>query len=284
MCRRRRRAGLRRRGRPAKRRLASAPIAADLRTGTDSPVSRDSSSIKSCDLTRVASAATRSPSPMTMTSPRTTSRPAICNLSPSRTTKARGLARLRSASNTLSLRDSWTIVITTESDAKTSSKNRLDAVAQQQINHAAGDQQREHRLTHHFEENSQHPALLGRRQLVVAVRLEPSRGGRALSPMDGSAPFIAGHRPSAVGSAPATRDATRRSIPAAAAIRCSRADRLRAHSTPRSCRHGSRSRASRSPTRARCPPCAHASSCGKTDRKYPRFRIPEPPFRSPAPI
>ena len=95
----------------------------NLRTATDSPVSSDSSTNKSCDDNKVASAATRSPSVTIIISPRTTSRPAMCTRKPSRMTKARGLAKLRSASNTFSLRDSCTMVIATDKHANTN-KNR----------------------------------------------------------------------------------------------------------------------------------------------------------------
>ena len=67
----------------------------------------------------VASATTRSPSVMTIKSPMTTSRPAICILLPSRTTSACGLAKLRNASKTFSLRDSCTIVIAIDKQANT---------------------------------------------------------------------------------------------------------------------------------------------------------------------
>ena len=68
-----------------------------LRTGTDSPVSSDSSTDRLMPRRRTASAGTRSPSARTIRSPRTTSRPAIRRWAPPRTTSARGLERSRSA-------------------------------------------------------------------------------------------------------------------------------------------------------------------------------------------
>ena len=95
---------------------------ASLRTGTDSPVSSDSSSSRSSHCTTVASAATRSPSESTIRSPRTTSRPAMRTRSPSRITSARGLVRSRSDSSTRSVRASCTMVMRMEIDANTMSR------------------------------------------------------------------------------------------------------------------------------------------------------------------
>ena len=96
-------------------RLEGAPgAAAILRTGTDSPVSRDSSVWRSWLSTSTASAGTRSPSASTIKSPRTTSRPAMRLRSPSRMTRARGLVRSRSASRTRSVRLSCTTVMATD--------------------------------------------------------------------------------------------------------------------------------------------------------------------------
>ncbi len=94
-----------------------------LRTGTDSPVSSDSSSSRSSHCTTVASAATRSPSESTIRSPRTTSRPAMRMRPPSRITSARGLVRSRSDSSTRSVRASCTMVTAMEKDANTSSSS-----------------------------------------------------------------------------------------------------------------------------------------------------------------
>ena len=91
-----------------------------LRTGTDSPVSNDSSVCRSLHSTSTASAGTRSPSASTIRSPRTTSLPAMRTRSPSRITRARGLVRSRRASSTCSVRVSCTTVIATDSDANTS--------------------------------------------------------------------------------------------------------------------------------------------------------------------
>ena len=102
---------------------SGASAAAVLRTATDSPVSSDSSTIRSSQASTLASAATRSPSPSTMRSPRTTSRPGMRSRWPPRITSARGLVRSRSASSTRSLRFSWTIAIATEIDANASNSN-----------------------------------------------------------------------------------------------------------------------------------------------------------------
>jgi len=77
---------------------------AALRTGTDSPVSSDSSVSRAWAESSTPSAATRSPSPISSRSPRTTSRPGMRRRSPPRSTKARGLARSRRASSTRSVR------------------------------------------------------------------------------------------------------------------------------------------------------------------------------------
>ena len=81
--------------------------AARLRTGTDSPVSSDSSTDRSLASSTRASAGTRSPSRNSTRSPGTTSRPAMRTCCPSRTTSARGLDRSRRASSARSLLRSW---------------------------------------------------------------------------------------------------------------------------------------------------------------------------------
>ena len=80
-------------------------------TGSDSPVSSDSSSIRSFAATSRASAGTRSPSSSRIRSPRTTSAPAIRVRTPSRTTTALGLDRSRNASSARSERRSCRTVI-----------------------------------------------------------------------------------------------------------------------------------------------------------------------------
>ena len=70
----------------------------NLRTGTDSPVSKDSSAVRLVQDRRTASAGTRSPSARIAMSPRTTSRPAMRFFSPSRITEALGLDKSRKAS------------------------------------------------------------------------------------------------------------------------------------------------------------------------------------------
>jgi hypothetical protein len=92
---------------PPGRCRASPASPAALRTGTDSPVRRDSSADRLTPQRTTASAGTLSPSASIMRSPVTTSRPAILRLSPSRMTRARGLDRSRSASSVFSVFCSW---------------------------------------------------------------------------------------------------------------------------------------------------------------------------------
>ncbi len=80
---------------------------ARLRTGTDSPVSSDSSTVRLVVSTRTASAGTRSPSTSMTRSPQTTSRPGIRFRLPPRMTSARGLERSRSASRARSAFRCW---------------------------------------------------------------------------------------------------------------------------------------------------------------------------------
>lgn len=75
----------------------SSPGEAERRTGTDSPVSMDSSSIMSSASRMRASAGTRSPSATSIVSPTTNSRAATHRIWPSRSTHARGLLRSRNA-------------------------------------------------------------------------------------------------------------------------------------------------------------------------------------------
>jgi hypothetical protein len=95
-------------------------------TGSDSPVSSDSSTMKSLTATSWASAGTRSPSASSSRSPRTTAAPAMRCATPSRTTVARGLDKSRSASSARSVLRCCTIVIArmTRTDAASTSASR----------------------------------------------------------------------------------------------------------------------------------------------------------------
>ena len=84
---------------PPGRSSVSWPPAERLRTGTDSPVSSDSSAARFCAWRSTPSAGTRSPSATKTMSPRTTSRLAMRFRTPSRRTSARGLDRSRSAAS-----------------------------------------------------------------------------------------------------------------------------------------------------------------------------------------
>ena len=90
-------------------------------TGSDSPLSSDSSSCRSLACSRRASAGTRSPSASSMRSPQTSSLPATRRRSPSRQTNARGLLRSCKASSTRSVRRSCTRVMVTMTPRKASS-------------------------------------------------------------------------------------------------------------------------------------------------------------------
>ena len=108
---------------PPGRSRARASAEGTLRTGTDSPVSSDSSVARCSACRSRPSAGTRSPSARTTRSPATTSRPAIRRRWPSRITRARGLERSRSASSACSVRRAWTIVIVMTTNTKPSSIN-----------------------------------------------------------------------------------------------------------------------------------------------------------------
>ena len=88
-------------------------LSACLATGSDSPLSRDSSTRRSLDRISRASAGTRSPSASSMRSPTTSSVPATRCRSPSRHTSARGLVMSCKASSTRSVRRSCTSVMPT---------------------------------------------------------------------------------------------------------------------------------------------------------------------------
>ena len=92
---------------PEYTRLAGlAPVSAEpcLTTGTDSPVSMDSSAVKFDVLSSSISAGTRSPSASSTKSPGTRSLPAMRSCFPSRITRARGQERSLSACSERSVR------------------------------------------------------------------------------------------------------------------------------------------------------------------------------------
>ena len=91
---------------PAFSRLASASPGC-LSTGTDSPVSIDSSTRRPCDWRSTASQARRSPSSTSSRSPTTISWLEMRRTTPPRNTLLRGLARSCSASSTRWVRSSW---------------------------------------------------------------------------------------------------------------------------------------------------------------------------------
>ncbi len=124
---------------------------ARLSTGSDSPVSSDSSAVRSVALISRASAGTRSPSARISRSPRTTSRPAMRLRSPSRSTIARGLERSRSASSARSaLRSCVTVMAITPHD-RGAQHHCLVHVAKHEVDAGGGDEQQEHRLAQHAE-------------------------------------------------------------------------------------------------------------------------------------
>ncbi len=106
---------------PAAPCAGSADPSGRLRTGTDSPVSSDSSALTSSPATSSASAAMRSPSFTTSRSPTTTSRPAMRWRVPSRTTRACGALRSRSFASMRLERSRWITAIDTDSVAKITS-------------------------------------------------------------------------------------------------------------------------------------------------------------------
>ena len=98
-----------------------APAAARFATGSDSPLSNDSSISRSLASSSRASAGTRSPSTSSRMSPHTTATPAMRSRWPSRQTRARGLVMSCSASSTRSVRRSCTSVMATMTPTKASS-------------------------------------------------------------------------------------------------------------------------------------------------------------------
>ncbi len=106
---------------PPGRVTARVPSQTVLRTGTDSPVSSDSSTARLLASSTTESAGTRSPSAITRMSPGTTSRPAMRVRRPSRTTRARGLLRSRRASSARSVFRSWYSVMPSTTKTKPSS-------------------------------------------------------------------------------------------------------------------------------------------------------------------
>jgi hypothetical protein len=87
---------------------SGATDAVDLSTGTDSPVSSDSSTRNELVATRRRSAGTRTPDSRSTTSPGTSSLEAISVVCPSRTTVAVGLISCIRARTDSSARRSWT--------------------------------------------------------------------------------------------------------------------------------------------------------------------------------
>jgi len=92
-----------------------------LLTGTDSPVSIDSSTDRLADCSSAMSAGTRSPSASSTMSPRTSSRLAILRATPSRSTSACGLDSSRSASSERSVRRCCTKLMPITTNTKPSS-------------------------------------------------------------------------------------------------------------------------------------------------------------------
>ena len=147
-------------------------------TGSDSPVSSDSSSI---ELVRRDAAARRPargrPRASSSRSPRTTSAPAMRSRSPSRTTSARGLDRSRSASSARSA-----LALLHDGDRRSPRRSTRRAPAPRARRRARGrcaaaaDQQQEHRLAHHARRDRQRAAPLGAGQAVRAFRGEARRG------------------------------------------------------------------------------------------------------------
>ena len=93
--------------------------------------------------------------------------------SPSRITSARGLVRSRSASSTRSVRVSCTTVIDDRERREDEQDQRFLQIAEREIDDAAAEQQRQHRLAQDFEDDAQRRAPVGARQLVVALARKP---------------------------------------------------------------------------------------------------------------
>ena len=69
------------------------------------------------------------------------------------------------------MRVSWTTVITTDMVAKHEQDDRFLQVAEHQIDRAAAEQQRQHRLAQDFEDDAQRRALVRAGKLVVPLGL-----------------------------------------------------------------------------------------------------------------
>ena len=149
------------------------PKPATLRTGTDSPVRNDSSTCRSSHSTSAASAGTRSPSESTTMSPRATSRPGIRLRSPSRMTSARGLVRSRERlENALGAR----LLNHRDHDGEVGEDKQdqgLVPVAERKIDGPAGEEQRDHRLAHHLEDDFERSSAVGAGEFVVSFSLQP---------------------------------------------------------------------------------------------------------------
>ena len=153
---------------------AGALCAGALRTGTDSPVSSDSSADTFTPESSTASAGTRSPSESTSRSPRTTSRPGMRRCSPSRITSALGLDRSRSASSARSVLRSWKKLMLTTTRTKPSS------ISASPGRRAAGRSRRRRASSRNIGSRTTLAAMAKRlRGLAEGSSLRPSRARRA---------------------------------------------------------------------------------------------------------
>ena len=139
-------------------------------TGSDSPVSSDSSTIRSLAAASRASAGTRSPSASIIRSPRTTSAPGDA--------QRRAVAnhqRARAGQVAQRLERALGLALLHHGDRhhhhdRGSEHQRLAHVAEQEVDQRAGDEQQEHRLAQDLERDGERAALRRRPAACSAPR------------------------------------------------------------------------------------------------------------------
>ena len=94
---------------------------------------------------------------------------------PSRTTRARGLERSRSAARARSVLRSWTSVMPMTTTTNDDEDERLLEIAEQEVDRSGGEEQEEHRLLQHRGRAGEEPAPSVLRQLVRPLRPQAGR-------------------------------------------------------------------------------------------------------------
>ena len=142
------------------------PSQAVFRTGTDSPVSSDSSADRLLHEWTAASAATRSPSARTRRLPGTTSRPAMRLLAPPPMTSAGAGEVLQGLQRPL--RPSVPVESNPQDHEHEATEHQgLLHIAEEKINRPAGEEQKKDRLADHVPTDRKKAPASGRRKLVA---------------------------------------------------------------------------------------------------------------------